>query len=91
MYIMLIFKKNFSVVDQPSTGVKSRLKENIAFWEHIGASSWVLKVIREGYVLPFVDTPAKQGSDNHRSALKCEEFVTVLKRCQVTKCILCLL
>ena len=68
--------KDFSVVNQPSTGVKGRLKENIAFWEHIGAASWVLKVIREGYALPFVGTPEKRGSDNHRSALKCEEFVS---------------
>ena len=37
--------------------VKGRLRENIAFWQNIGASNWLLQVIREGYCLPFVDLP----------------------------------
>ena len=60
---------------QPSSGVKGRLKENIVFWEQIKASSWVLRVIREGYALPFVETPEKRVHQNHRSAVKCEVFV----------------
>ena len=37
--------------------VKGRLRENIAFWQSIGARDWLLQVIREGYCLPFVDLP----------------------------------
>ena len=29
--------------------LKGRLKENISFWEEIGASSWVLSILRDGY------------------------------------------
>ena len=60
---------------QPGSGVKGRLKENIVFWEKIKASSWVLRVIREGYALPFVETPEKRLHKNHRSAVICEDFV----------------
>ena len=45
-------------IDQNSiVVVKGRLRQNIAFWESIGASSWLLKVLREGYCLPFVELP----------------------------------
>ena len=60
---------------QPSSGVKGRLKENIDFWKQIKASSWVLRVIREGYALPFVEPPEKRMHENHRSAVKCGDFV----------------
>lgn len=63
------------VHDQLTPGVKGRLKENINFWELIGASSWVLKVIRDGYALPFIDIPQQRMSENHKSAKRCEKFV----------------
>jgi hypothetical protein len=59
----------FVAPKQPSSGVKGRLKENIAFWEQIKASNWVLRVIREGYALPLIDIPEKRMLDNHRSAI----------------------
>ena len=34
--------------------VKNRLTERIDFWENIDASNWVLKILKEGYALPFV-------------------------------------
>ena len=77
-----ILDKEFELSDfvyvtpkQPSSGVKGHLKENIVFWEKIKASSWVLRVIREGYALPFVETPEKRLHKNHRSAVICEDFV----------------
>ena len=77
-----ILHKEFELSDfvyvtpkQPSSGVKGRLKENIVFWENIKASSWVLRVIREGYALPFVETPEKCLHKNHRSAVICKDFV----------------
>ena len=77
-----ILDKEFELSDfvyvtpkQPSSGVKGRLKENIVFWEQIKASSWVLRVIREGCALPFVEIPEKRVHKNHRSAVICEDFV----------------
>ena len=37
--------------------VKGRLRENIAFWQNISASNRLLRVICEGYRLPFVELP----------------------------------
>ena len=48
--------------------VKGRLQENIAFWQNIGASNWLLRVIREGYSLPFVELPEVKFFQNHKSA-----------------------
>ena len=56
--------------------VKGRLRENIAFWQSIGASNWLLRVIREGYCLPFVDLPDVKFFQNHMSTLCNAEFVS---------------
>ena len=45
--------------------VKGRLKENIDFWREIGTSNWGLKVIEQGYALPFVELPAPAYFGNH--------------------------
>ena len=37
--------------------VKGRLRENISFWQNTGASRWVLRVLQEGYSLPFISLP----------------------------------
>ena len=37
--------------------MKGRLRANVQFWESIGASHFVLSVIREGYKIPFYYTP----------------------------------
>ena len=47
----------FVAVNQSCVDVKSRLRQNFAFWQNIGASNWLLRVIREGYCLPFVELP----------------------------------
>ena len=41
------------------TVMKGRLRENISFWQNIGASRWVLHVLQEGYSLPFISHPQK--------------------------------
>lgn len=56
--------------------VKGRLRENITFWESIGASRWLLKVLREGYCLPFVELPKNMSNRNHKSASCNSEFVS---------------
>ena len=40
--------------DQLVADVKGRLRANISLWENIGASNWVLGIIRIGYAPPFV-------------------------------------
>ena len=57
-------------IDQNSiVRVKGRLRENIDFWRSIGASQWLLKVLHEGYCLPFVELPMSRTFQNHNSAL----------------------
>ena len=46
------------------------------FWEQMGASPWVLKILREGYSLPFVQQPPQVSFRNNKSALESSDFVT---------------
>ena len=73
-----------SILESPSSNmtneytlnVKGRLKENISFWEEIGASNWVLRILRDGYALPFIPEPEPKIFQNNVSALRNKEFVT---------------
>ena len=38
---------------------KNRLPGRIYSWESIGASNWILRILREGYALSFVKQPPK--------------------------------
>ena len=49
--------------------VKGRLRVNVRFWEGIGASQFILSVIREGYKIPFYYTPTSVRLQNNNSAL----------------------
>jgi hypothetical protein len=74
--------------DQLVADVKGRLRANISFWENIGASNWVLGIIRNGYALPFVEQPHAAEFTNHKSAARNEAFVTgELKRLLKIGCI----
>ena len=55
--------------------VKGRLRANFQFWESIGASHFVLSVIREGYKIPFYYTPTSVFLPNNKSALHNADFV----------------
>ena len=57
-------------------GVKGRLAKNIAFWEKIGANSFVLDTLRNGYVIPFIESPNSMHKSNNRSAVQNSDFVT---------------
>ena len=57
------------------TIVKGRLRENISFWQNIGASRWVLRVFQEGYSLPFISLPQEAFFRNHPSAVEDNVFV----------------
>ena len=56
--------------------VENRLAERIDFWESIGASNLILKILRDGYGLPFVMQPPKVRFQNDKSAFSSAEFVT---------------
>ena len=55
--------------------MKGNLKENLEFWEFLGASSFILNAIKFGYRLPFWDVPPAYYSKNNLSAFKNFEFV----------------
>ena len=57
--------------------VKGRLAENIQFWEKIGASDFILKVIRDRYALPFVEVLEPAELSNNALARRNSDFVHV--------------
>ena len=59
----------------PIVKVKSSLKRNVAFWEHIGASRFIRDTIVFGYKIPFIYTPSVASFGNNRSAIQYSEFV----------------
>ena len=50
--------------------VKGNLKENLKFWEFLGASFFISNVIKCGYRLPFWDVQSANYSKNNFSACK---------------------
>ena len=58
-----------------ATPVKGRLREHLVFWKDIGASKWVLDVLRDGHSLPFTSLPQKAFFNNHGSIAEEQEFV----------------
>jgi hypothetical protein len=57
------------------------LRENLQFWQDIGASSWILNIIRCGYCLPFIEQPEHKLFNNHASAINNSDFVS----CEMNK------
>ena len=57
--------------------VKGRLKDHFNFWSHdLGASDFILRVISNGYSIPFVTIPPKAFFRNNSSAVKEASFVS---------------
>jgi hypothetical protein len=56
--------------------VKGRLKGSYAFWERIGAPSFILDTISSGYKIPFYHTPPSIILANNKSALRYPAFVS---------------
>ena len=71
-----LFDEHISVseLNNSHANVKRRVKENVTFWEQIGANPWILNILREGYFLPFVELPPKVIFKNNNSAVKSEEL-----------------
>ena len=56
--------------------VKGRLQERLSFWkEELQASSFVLRTIESGYVLPLKSEPTPLSRRNQQSALRNAKFV----------------
>lgn len=67
--------KFHSSVSSIDSNVKGRLRQHCNFWEKIGANCDIIDVIKHGYKIPFLETPACSFSYNNRSALSNSEFV----------------
>ena len=71
--------------------VRGRLKENLEFWESIGANNFILDAIKSGYKIPFYSLPPTVALNNNKSALTNSEFVSnaieaLLDRKLIEKC-----
>ena len=64
-----------TVVLAPTVKVKGNLKLNVAFWEHIGASSFILDTILDGLKIPFIYTPPSPHFFTNRSTIQYSDFV----------------
>ena len=51
------------------------LRRNAGAWAEMGANENILDVVRNGYKLPFIETPEPACFKNNRSALNEKEFV----------------
>ena len=69
------FEEN-SYCNESFKGVKGRLAKHADYWEKIGASSFVVDTIKNGYVIPFLEPPCKSFFENNKSAINNSEFVT---------------
>ena len=55
--------------------IRGRLREHLEFWRSINASQFVIRIVEEGYELPFVCLPERKFFGNHVSALENKSFV----------------
>ena len=55
--------------------VKGRLKSSINFWQNIGASDFILNVIRDGYKIPLLHQLQGIVLCNNKSAFDNHVFV----------------
>ena len=56
--------------------VKGKLKQNQSFWKNtIKAKDTVLNIVKEGYRLPFLETPDTATFGNNKSAINNSKFV----------------
>ena len=56
--------------------VKGRLKQHLDFWKfNLKASNFVLNIIENGYILPFMELPPPFHAKNNASSLRNKRFV----------------
>ncbi|XP_021371383.1 uncharacterized protein LOC110461960 isoform X1 [Mizuhopecten yessoensis] len=74
-----VFEENYEISEKHfnDTGVKGRLKRCVDFWRNtIEANDYILNVLSEGYLIPFISTPPNKFNFNNKSAFKHSEFVS---------------
>ena len=54
--------------------VKNRLTSHAQFWRDIGASPWVMRVIDQGYSLPFIVEPPPAFFTNNQVCFEASSF-----------------
>ena len=60
----------------------------LSFWRNLGASPWVMRVIEQGYSLPFTEEPPPAIFTKNQSAFKHQTFVSnEIQRLLETGCI----
>ena len=60
----------------PVESIVGRLRSQLIAWREMGASAWVIRILEEGYKLPFTRLPPVATFPNHRSCHQHEEFVS---------------
>ena len=68
-------KEQYEFPINDSTRVKGKLREIVNFYKAIGAPSFIISVIQDGYKLPFIYTPPSVQLHNNRSAIVHSSFV----------------
>ena len=68
-------KEQYEFPINDSTCGKGKLRENVNFYKAIGASSFIISVIKDGCKLPFIYTPPSVQLHNNRSAIVHSSFV----------------
>lgn len=59
-----------------NVNIKGRLREHTNYWENtLKANDEIMKILREGYRLPFIYTPTKKEFSNYKSVLRHKSFV----------------
>lgn len=56
--------------------VKGNLKRHIKKWLEVGASNFIISTIKNGYKLPFINTPKPKSFQNNQSAISASDFVS---------------
>lgn len=86
-----LLERSYGDYLEGSVIVKGRLRVNAHFRESIGASHFVLSVIREGYEIPFCYTPTSVYLPNNKSALQNSDFVlsAIAERLKVGSLVRC--
>ena len=76
-YDSVFYLENFFEYEHGSAEplVRGRMKANLDFWRYIEAPNEIIKVIDNGYRIPFINTPAPAIFKNNKSARDHSEFV----------------
>ena len=71
------FEYQESISHNKFSSVKGRLRAHVDFWKYtLKAPVYILEVIQNGYVIPFLDSPGSYFLKNNKSALQHSDFVS---------------